>query len=386
MFDIRPEIAWPIIGRAAIVACIVGPILTLINQTTAVLTQSGLNWWAFGLTMLVPFTVSAVSGVLSCNSFIREMRLMQASHAEQLEAAKSKAVPTVIERPEINHDNDLDALNVASKTVGLIRKNATQVNTSCIERVKFISDLIDRFENIRADVERLSVESQETGSDVDSVNHGAKTIADSVTGLSQNAESMAKRVSLFSDITDEFDKQFSAVQTATEAISGLAFQTRLLALNASIEASRAGTAGKGFGVVAQEVRDLADRSHEDLDHIKRALTSLEVAQRQLTKEIQTTSAQLNSTFEESKNCRDLSINTGDEIATLGQRILSFSQEISTQLPAVLELINDVKQIKMNTEAAVTGSATNIALCDEVLDTLAKSLPAQQTEVPTSQAA
>jgi methyl-accepting chemotaxis protein len=351
----------------------------------AVLTLSGFNWTAFGLTMMVPFCVSGASGFLACRDYLTHISSLKTDHETTVSALHSKLDTLNCDSHSPTPSVDPKAVEVASGTVTEIRQNASQVNSSSIERVKFISDLIERFESIRADVERLSAESKETGSAINSVNQGAKKISDSVECLNENSETMVARVASFSNIEEAFGKQFTAVKTATEAISGLAFQTRLLALNASIEAARAGDAGSGFGVVAQEVRNLADRSHEGLENIESALSQLDAAKHQLSQEIQATTGQLKIGRDGSLNCREISLQTGREIAELGDRILSFSRDISTQLPAVLELINDVKQIKMNTEAAVKGSAKNMELCDDVLATLSQTVPEEpiETLVPIS---
>ena len=62
--------------------------------------------------------------------------------------------------------------------------------------------------------------------------------------------------------TQNIDASSSRIVTIIKTIEDIAFQTNILALKASVEAARAGTAGKGFSVVAQEVRNLASKSTE----------------------------------------------------------------------------------------------------------------------------
>ena len=69
-----------------------------------------------------------------------------------------------------------------------------------------------------------------------------------------------------------------------------------------------------------------------------------------------------------QTCRD--------IRALGQNMVRFSQDTSAQLPQVTSLIADIENIKSNTQAAVSGSARNISLCEETLAELKRASAAQ----------
>ena len=82
---------------------------------------------------------------------------------------------------------------------------------------------------------------------------------DKATGYAASADEKMKQLT---ETTENIDKSSAQIGGILKTIEDIAFQTNILSLNASIEAARAGDAGKGFSVVAEEVRNLAERSAE----------------------------------------------------------------------------------------------------------------------------
>lgn len=108
---------------------------------------------------------------------------------------------------------------------------------------------------------------------------------------------MADEVVRVADLSVQMVKELDGVQNRTQAIDGflldvekLADQTSLLALNADIEAARVGEHGRGFSVVAQEVRRLSQRSHEFSDRIRQHLKEVKVGLNKTYGDMRTLSA------------------------------------------------------------------------------------------------
>lgn len=87
----------------------------------------------------------------------------------------------------------------------------------------------------------------------------ASELVDKAAGYAASADEKMKQLT---EATGNIDKSSAQIGSIIKTIEDIAFQTNILSLNASIEAARAGAAGKGFSVVAEEVRNLAARSSE----------------------------------------------------------------------------------------------------------------------------
>lgn len=187
-----------------------------------------------------------------------------------------------------------------SQTVTSI-KEVKQTSELSSEKARYVSDSSRNVIQVSRDGEK-SV--GETITAMNSIQEQMASIAESIVGLSEKTQSIGEIISVVEDIAE---------------------QSRLLAVNASIEAVKAGEHGKGFSVVAGEIKELAQQSRQATTQVRGILTDIQKATGNSVMVTEKGSKTVDSGVKQA-------LQTGEAIQTLGQSIVESSQA-ATQIEA-----------------------------------------------------
>lgn len=176
-----------------------------------------------------------------------------------------------------------------SEKADAITKATSKMAIGSAEVSFYIDGLIKDIQGSNDDTSRISEATAQladsSGRLTDNLQQISRSLMHTATACEQSDISLQQGVSTISELTqavahtatelERLKNSADSIQRITEVITGVANQTNLLALNAAIEAARAGEQGRGFAVVADEVRSLAVRSQQATDEIRDMISQLQ---------------------------------------------------------------------------------------------------------------
>lgn len=245
--------------------------------------------------------------------------LNQASHAEQ----SSSNTQTEISRQEADIDQIAVALDEMTSTVAEIARNTTDASGSASE-----------------------------------ANQVASSGRNNVQATSEQIANLASKVQETTQIIESLEKDSNEISAVLTVIRNIAEQTNLLALNAAIEAARAGEQGRGFAVVADEVRNLAGRTQGSIGDIEQTIERLQKTTRQAV-EAMAESAILASNGVQQTQTSEMSL---DEITQqisiindLNMMIASAAEQQSCVSNEITEKVHQISQSAVSTSGHAQNS-------------------------------
>ncbi|EKP0302768.1 methyl-accepting chemotaxis protein [Aeromonas veronii] len=182
-----------------------------------------------------------------------------------------------------------------------------------------------------------------------------------VSGAINSINRLVGEVHTASDVIEQLAQETAKIGSVVEVIRGIAEQTNLLALNAAIEAARAGEQGRGFAVVADEVRSLAGRTQQSTKEINEMLQRLQGGVKQAVEVMQASEDRSQETVQEASHIASsldsmvMAVSTINDmniqIATAAEEQHAVSEEINKNLVAIQQIVSEL------TSAAVESNST-----------------------------
>ncbi|MEC0707193.1 methyl-accepting chemotaxis protein [Bacillus haynesii] len=273
-----------------------------------------------------------VAGVRSIIETVGETSHQVASSSQELSASAdestkaSEYISTTIQELAVGSDQQVESVENSRTVIKGMTEFAGRISSNA--------------EKAAATADQTALMSLEGTKAIDKVSAQMKSINETVVSLSEAFKHLTERSNEIGNIT--------------EVITSIAEQTNLLALNAAIEAARAGEQGKGFAVVADEVRKLAEQSARSAEQITRLITIIQNDTKQ------TMNSVISATGE-----------VKEGLVVVHEAGGAF-QKIENSITEVVTQINDVTNLVKNLTAGTSEIETAISGVKEVAETAAGS--------------
>ncbi len=232
-----------------------------------------------------------------------------------------------------------------------IAANSEEISSGMQEQTQQVAQVSSAIEEMSASVVEVARKSADAAGNAEAsgraAEEGGQVVAETVVGM----QSIDEAVSSSAKSVQELGKRGEQIGQVIDVINDIADQTNLLALNAAIEAARAGEHGRGFAVVADEVRKLADRTTKATEEIAESIQAIQTETGTAVERMNTGTDQVKQGVEKAQVAGESLkkiVTSASEVAAMIQSIAAAAEEQSAAAEQVSRSIESINAVTAQT--------------------------------------
>ena len=262
------------------------------------------------------------------------------------------SLKTIIE----NIKNNTHQLSVAAEQTNTVTQEANENVTA--QRAQ-TTHILESMEQMTAAVEEVATSAHSTSDEVEKAHQETQSGLQIVNSNINSITSLATEIDKASDVINQLNDYSTNIGNILDVIRGIAEQTNLLALNAAIEAARAGEQGRGFAVVADEVRTLASRTQESTSEIQEMIERLQSGAVQAVEVMQGSRSKASSSVEDIQKAGQLLQTITTAISTINDMSTDIATAAEQQASVADEVFNNANTISQLADKTATGAESTL---------------------------
>jgi len=243
----------------------------------------------------------------------------------------------------VNDSHSLASLAEQTSTTSL------QASSSLLEQQESIEQVATAIEEMSASINEVSINAVNVATASQAAQKATINADDKLSQTISELGRLDQEIAQASESIQELESDSNEIGTVLDVIRGIAEQTNLLALNAAIEAARAGEQGRGFAVVADEVRNLASKTQESTQNIESMISKLQGTSKKAVEVMDISRDVCTDTISNAQATATAITNVNNEIANITQLTgmiatsIDEQSNVSGEISQSVTVISDVAQ-------------------------------------------